>query len=192
MALFFLALTAIISIRRFVLAQTCHFPDGSEANSYQPCGPNEAQCCYNIGPEWTDGCFSNGFCWSWITGSFYRGACTDKDWSATSGCATLCTDSKCPRQYIQCSSDMLIPAAHEDDVTYLSRCDDGNICCGTVEEAADCCANGEGGSWMNATITNFEIVAVDGDSGGGSLVSSSPTSDAQPSRVSSPLLRTET
>ena len=44
------------------------------------------------------------------------------------------------------------------DAINLSMCSDRSWCCGTVEEAGDCCERGDGFvNWLNATMVNYIV-----------------------------------
>lgn len=53
------------------------------------------------------------------------------------------------------------------DWVAISPCSDGNMCCGTAENVASCCASGSGFMWLNATFLSEAQTAAP--------VSSSPT-----------------
>ena len=76
------------------LARKCYFPDGTiptgRHSDYVPCGPENgphSACC-----EPGEGCSTTGLCFG-HAGYMYRGACTDKTWSAPA-CAQKCTSGK--------------------------------------------------------------------------------------------------
>ncbi|KAK1993352.1 hypothetical protein LX36DRAFT_586524 [Colletotrichum falcatum] len=78
---------AIAALAAVASGQQCYWPNGNDA-SLVACpvanGSTAAACCF-AGHY----CMSNGVCFSNTELSFYRGACTAKDW-ATSGCPTYC------------------------------------------------------------------------------------------------------
>ncbi|KAK1598356.1 uncharacterized protein LY79DRAFT_538953 [Colletotrichum navitas] len=66
--------------------QQCYWPNGNDASLVAcPVANGTAAACCFAGHY----CMSNGVCFSNTELSFYRGACTAKDWS-TSGCPTYC------------------------------------------------------------------------------------------------------
>ncbi|WQF87522.1 hypothetical protein CDEST_12536 [Colletotrichum destructivum] len=81
-------LLATIPLIAFASGQKCYWPDGGEATSVVACpvagGTEAASCCFR-----NHYCMSNGLCFSKTELSFYRGACTDQDWT-TSGCPKYC------------------------------------------------------------------------------------------------------
>ncbi|KAJ0159676.1 hypothetical protein CTA2_9288 [Colletotrichum tanaceti] len=81
-------LLATIPLVAFASGQKCYWPDGREATSVVACpvagGTEAASCCFR-----NHYCMSNGLCFSKTELSFYRGACTDQDWT-TSGCPKYC------------------------------------------------------------------------------------------------------
>ena len=89
----FFTCTLLLSLQ-YVSGQTCYFPDGTIADLHVPCGHGSQACCYYLDDSHHDLCFSNGFCFSWFFGSLYRGSCTDKSFSDSSGCATECLTSR--------------------------------------------------------------------------------------------------
>ncbi|EFQ30801.1 hypothetical protein CGRA01v4_12849 [Colletotrichum graminicola] len=66
--------------------QLCYWPNGKDASlvACPVANGTAAACCFA-----DHYCMSNGVCFSNTDLSFYRGACTAKDWS-TSGCPTYC------------------------------------------------------------------------------------------------------
>ncbi|KAK4206450.1 hypothetical protein QBC37DRAFT_434947 [Rhypophila decipiens] len=124
-----------------VSCQTCHWPDGSIATSYQRCNDTTAQCCYNSDPTHRDICFDNGLCMSMLWGGMYRGACSDPYWNPGSGCAEQCTDVK------------------RDGFSPVTACGT-KMCCGAVDESVVSCCNSTdagGFQWANSTVGNLGI-----------------------------------
>ncbi|GJC84189.1 hypothetical protein ColLi_07027 [Colletotrichum liriopes] len=81
-------LLATVSLATLASGQKCYWPNGGEATSVVACpvagGTEAASCCFQ-----NHYCMSNGLCFSKTELSFYRGACTDQDWT-TSGCPKYC------------------------------------------------------------------------------------------------------
>ncbi|KAM7195489.1 hypothetical protein V8F33_006659 [Rhypophila sp. PSN 637] len=122
-----------------VSCQTCHWPDGSIATSYQRCNDTTAHCCYNSDPTHRDICFDNGLCMSMLWGGMYRGACSDPYWNPGSGCAEQCTDVK------------------RDTFSPVTACG-MKMCCGGVGESVSCCNSTDAGfQWANSTVSNLGI-----------------------------------
>ncbi|KAK1636270.1 hypothetical protein BDP81DRAFT_489490 [Colletotrichum phormii] len=81
-------LLAALPLVTAVAGQTCYWPNGVEATQAAACpvagGTEVAACC----PQ-NHYCMSNGLCFSQTELSFYRGACTDQNWTQ-SGCPKYC------------------------------------------------------------------------------------------------------
>ncbi|OLN86785.1 hypothetical protein CCHL11_07856 [Colletotrichum chlorophyti] len=77
-----------LTLVAFASGQACYWPDGGRASSLIACpvavGTEVASCCFR-----NHYCMSNGLCFSKTELSFYRGGCTDSDWSK-SGCPKYC------------------------------------------------------------------------------------------------------
>ena len=75
-------------------AQTCYFPDGSEATSDTPCrsaliGDGPSACCNSL-----DACLDNHLCLEQLGGPMIsRGSCTDETWQSPE-CSQYCADGK--------------------------------------------------------------------------------------------------
>ncbi|GKT41662.1 uncharacterized protein ColSpa_01843 [Colletotrichum spaethianum] len=81
-------LLATVPLAALASGQTCYWPNGVKATSTVACpvagGTTAASCCFA-----NHYCMSNGLCFSKTELSFYRGACTDENWT-TSGCPKYC------------------------------------------------------------------------------------------------------
>lgn len=81
-------LLAAVPLFTAVAGQTCYWPNGVEATQAVACpvagGTEVAACCFQ-----NHYCMSNGLCFSQTELSFYRGACTDQNWTR-SGCPKYC------------------------------------------------------------------------------------------------------
>ncbi|TDZ20250.1 hypothetical protein Cob_v006395 [Colletotrichum orbiculare MAFF 240422] len=71
--------------------QTCYWPSGSTASALKACsvasGNEAAACCFE-----NHYCMTNGLCLSPTEASWYRGACTDKEFKQR-GCPDICHTS---------------------------------------------------------------------------------------------------
>ena len=70
----------------YATAQTCYFPNGSEAPDDVPCSDDQhTNCCGKAGI-----CLSNGFCLNALSQPYTisRGTCTDQNWG--SNCTQRC------------------------------------------------------------------------------------------------------
>ncbi|KAK8029306.1 hypothetical protein PG991_006362 [Apiospora marii] len=117
--------------------QVCYLPDGTVAQNHMPCSKAGGACCYSADDAHRDACYSNGLCQSLWFGHIYRGACTDQAWG--NSCPNVCID--------------------DNSRDYLHICPDkaGVWCCNLVNSTADCCSEGKGISWNNATLVNYAL-----------------------------------
>ncbi|KAK8127274.1 hypothetical protein PG984_008382 [Apiospora sp. TS-2023a] len=122
-----------------VKGQVCYFPDGTVAADHKPCSQAGGACCYSANDAHRDACYSNGLCQSLWFGRIYRGACTDKAWG--SSCPSVCTDGTLANGGVALRS-CLTPAFW---------------CCDLGDMKHDCCAEGKGIVWNNATLVNYAL-----------------------------------
>ncbi|KAI5357891.1 hypothetical protein Slin15195_G037630 [Septoria linicola] len=113
-------------------AQICYDSNGSQVGggvfenskkTWQAC-PGSKTCCLTAGDS-NDACFTGGMCWSDTGGSFYRGMCTEQDWSGDSGCPSECQD------------------LHNDGNTWINACGDNWCCAGGAGSGNDCCGSAD-------------------------------------------------
>lgn len=129
----------VLSFLPLLTAQQCYWPDGSDAPAaYKPCANGRGACCYDIDPEYHDLCYDNGFCYSLLFGSVYRGACTNQSWNDGNGCASQCLDF------------------NAGSFALLTSCANRNLCCGAAENVSNCCNEGGGFFFSNATFMTFQ------------------------------------
>lgn len=106
-------------------AQTCYYPDGSEAAGNRPCNTSTtySACCST-----TDYCLTNGLCFD-AGGNNYmtRDSCTDSSWES----------NYCP-QFCQTSST----SGGESLLACNNSGNANTYCCGVGSNAETCCNNG--------------------------------------------------
>ncbi|KAF2716026.1 hypothetical protein K431DRAFT_350639 [Polychaeton citri CBS 116435] len=80
------ALSTAVLFSAATVAQTCFFPDGSEAAGHVPCSSDSgvSSCCSS-----SAFCMDNGLCYG--SGLLSRGSCTDSTWN-NDQCGLYCTD----------------------------------------------------------------------------------------------------
>ncbi|KAK0511556.1 hypothetical protein JMJ35_006129 [Cladonia borealis] len=112
-----------------IVAQACHFTDGSEALAYTVCNgtANVSHCCTA-----QEACLTNGLCYDAADQSINVGTCTDPSWSNTN-CFQYCPNTtsfrnpstntlyRCGGLYWCCSAGGNGTTCCEDpDVSYIS------------------------------------------------------------------------
>ncbi|KAG6989931.1 vanadium chloroperoxidase [Physcia stellaris] len=125
-----------------VNAQSCYFPNGTDANRLNPSNPQYRPCnagdpvsmCCHIGDE----CRSDGLCLStWFDNNIWRDFCTDKTWQDRA-CIKLCVTGTMARSYAN------NPLQRADTSVTVTPCGDGSYCCGNGTKAANCCDRNNG------------------------------------------------
>ncbi|KAI9684148.1 MAG: hypothetical protein M1829_003418 [Trizodia sp. TS-e1964] len=103
-------------------AQICYYPDGTVPTdyAYEPCSSDAiSSCCI---PSEGDVCLSNGLCQYGASSTYYfRGACTDKNWTQGGGCVSYC------------------PSTNAGGWEKLVRCSDTQYCCLHSTSGTNCC-----------------------------------------------------
>ncbi|KAF3904289.1 hypothetical protein AA313_de0209887 [Arthrobotrys entomopaga] len=110
---FFFAYTGLVA--RTAAQQRCVYPDGS-ASSDTPCISNNSSLSSYYGAR--DYCLDNGLCISSSTQTYWRGSCTNENWS---GCSDLCT------------------TVISNGAAALQLCENGAHCCSPDYDDFSCC-----------------------------------------------------
>ncbi|KAK4197162.1 hypothetical protein QBC40DRAFT_107950 [Triangularia verruculosa] len=115
-------------VQASLAVKKCYYPDGREATSDSPCGPDteDSMCCFKGSPHGL-ACLANKMCES-PDGKIIRGSCTDRTWSSPA-CANVCRSVDWGgANLISCSN------VTNKDTSY---------CCEKTEKA-NCCDSGVG------------------------------------------------
>ncbi|KAK0511200.1 hypothetical protein JMJ35_006752 [Cladonia borealis] len=165
-----------------VFAQSCYFPDGTNAPDHTPCNGSVSvsHCC-----EPGDTCLTTSLCYQAADLSINTGTCTDKTW-------------KDPSCFQQCpiSADYKTPY-----VNTLYRCDWNYWCCSAGGNETSCCNDPNVASFsvtrldIPAAIYNgsgfasgFTVAPVQGLNTQSSVSALSSTSVTHPTTTGAPLL----
>ncbi|OBR10349.1 hypothetical protein CH63R_06041 [Colletotrichum higginsianum IMI 349063] len=128
-------LLATIPLVAFASGQKCYWPDGGEATSVVACpvagGTEAASCCFR-----NHYCMSNGLCFSKSELSFYRGACTDQDWT-TSGCPKYCDKEDIERKRKKWTRWLTVRFAVPGRHAGIAKCEENKYACQRTSNCAN-------------------------------------------------------
>lgn len=151
---------SILQLVASISAQTCYYPDGSEATGNRPCNTSTtySACCST-----TDYCLTNGLCFDAGSNNYMtRDSCTDSSWKS----------NYCP-QFCQTSG---------------TSGGESSYCCGVDSNAETCCNNGYSfvvpvGQVIGHPTASTSSSTLSSTTGTATKSSSTPTSSQSQSSV---------